>query len=208
MPSDTFVAAVRRLAPEFALELSEGTIVRFKRHYELLVTWNRKLNLTRVTEPEEAARRHFLESAYLATLVERPEAFVDVGSGAGFPGLPLACMWPESDAILVEPLVKRAVFLKEAIRALELPRVNVINRPFAPQVVPAGALVTSRALDGFRSLVPLFVEAPAATLALFTEPDLLDYAESLAPERHTRRFPLPGAERRYLGLIGHQSRSR
>ena len=122
MASDAFVAAVRDLAPEFGLALADETVDRFRRHYELLVTWNRKLNLTRIVDPTEAARRHFLESAYLATLVERPGSFVDVGSGAGFPGLPLACMWPESEAILVEPLVKRAVFLKETVRSLGLPR--------------------------------------------------------------------------------------
>ena len=202
MASDAFVAAVRALAPEFSLALADETVERFRRHYELLVTWNRKLNLTRITDPDEAARRHFLESAYLTTLVERPATFVDVGSGAGFPGLPLACMWPESEAILVEPLVKRAVFLKEVVRALDLPHVRVINRPFDPSQVPEGALVTSRALDGFRGLLPLFVEARAATVALFTEPDLLDYAESLAPERPAERHPLPGAERRYVGLLG------
>jgi 16S rRNA (guanine(527)-N(7))-methyltransferase RsmG len=199
--SDAFVAALRTRAPEFALELTDETIERFRRHYDLLVTWNRKLNLTRITDPDEAARRHFLESAYLTTLVDRPATFVDVGSGAGFPGLPLACMWPESEAILVEPLVKRAVFLKEVVRALDLPHVRVINRQFDPSQVPDGALVTSRALDGFRALLPLFLEAPAATVALFTEPDLLDYAESLAPERYAERHPLPGADRRYVGLL-------
>lgn len=200
MANDPLVAALRRLAPEYALDLSEETVERFRRHFELLLTWNRKLNLTRITEPEEAARRHFLECAHLATLVEPPAVVVDVGSGAGFPGLPLACVWPDAEVTLVEPLVKRAVFLKETARWLGLDRVRVVNRPFDPSHVPPGALLTARALDKFRVLLPLLFEAPAATLALFSEPDLLEEARALGDSRDVQLVALPHADRRYIGI--------
>ena len=200
MASAAVAAAVVELAPEFGLELDAEAVERVQRHYELLLTWNRKLNLTRITEPAEAARRHFLESAYLTRVVARPSALVDVGSGAGFPGVPLASVWTDTDAVLVEPLLKRAVFLKEVVRALELPRVTVVNRLFDASLVPSGALLVARALDRFRDLLPSLFVAPTSVVALFSEPDLLDHARQLCPDRRFALHPLPGSDRRMIGV--------
>ena len=87
-------------------------------HYLLLIQWNRRMNLTRVADPEEAAQRHFAES--LAFQAARPgdwASAVDVGSGAGFPGLALAAVNPARSVTLLEPVGKKAVFLREVSRA-------------------------------------------------------------------------------------------
>jgi 16S rRNA (guanine527-N7)-methyltransferase len=197
--SSPIVDACRSLAPEYGLELSDAVLERFDRHFELLRTWNRKLNLTRILDPEEAARRHFLESAVLTRLVERPALLVDVGSGAGFPGLPLACVW-ECETLLVEPLVKRSVFLKEAARACGLERVRVVARPFAPEMVPPGSLLVARALDRFTELLPLLFASPAAPIALFSEPSLLESAASRFASGLFHLHPLPASDRRAVAI--------
>ena len=201
MTSEAFGAALARLAPEFGIVLEPGLAECFARHYELLVKWNQKVNLTRILDPAEAARHHFLESATLATLVDAPARVVDVGSGAGFPGLPLACMWPDSAIVLVEPSAKRGVFLKEVVRALGLGHVAVRIEPFDASVVDERTLLTARALDGFRALLPELMATGAPRIALFSEPALLAEAAALAPGRSARTVALPGAERRFVGIF-------
>jgi len=88
-------------------------------HYRLLLRWNRKMNLTRITGLGDAVRYHYCESLYLATrLPKGPLRIVDVGSGAGFPGIPVAILRPECTVELVESHQRKAVFLREAGREL------------------------------------------------------------------------------------------
>ena len=201
MSSAAFREALVEAAPDYGLDLASDGISRFCRHFELLVTWNRKINLTRIVEPDEAARLHFLESAYLSTLVDAPARLIDVGSGAGFPGVPLACVWPDTQTVLVEPLVKRSVFLKEVVRLLALERVAIRNARFAPEIVDEETLVVARALDRFEALLPELLGSSARHVALFSEPDLLATAASIAPDRAARVWPLPTTTRRNIGIF-------
>jgi 16S rRNA (guanine527-N7)-methyltransferase len=201
LSSDAFREALVEAAPEYGVDLSAETIERFARHFELLVVWNRKVNLTRILEPRESARRHFLESAFLAAVVEAPQRLVDVGSGAGFPGVPLACIWPEAETLLVEPLVKRAVFLKEVVHALGLERVKVRNARFSSEMAGRDALLVARAVDRFDTLLPTLLGSEARQVALFSEPDLLASASALAGDRSGRTVPIPAATRRCIGLF-------
>ena len=204
MSSSEFRAALAEQALEFGLSLDPAVVERFTSHYELLVRWTKKLNLTRIVEPRAAARLHFLESAFLTTLVQAPSVLVDVGSGAGFPGLPIASVWEHTSTILVEPLVKRSVFLKEVVRTLGLGSVRVLNAKFDPAMIPPGSLLVSRALDGFASLLPSLFESEAGTLALFTDPELLDQAQTLEPHSSFRSVPISGSDRRYIGLFNRE----
>jgi 16S rRNA (guanine527-N7)-methyltransferase len=88
---------------------------RLESHYRLLLHWNRTLNLTTVTELEEAARRHYCESLYLARVLT-PGSVCDVGSGAGFPGLVAAMAREDCTFDLVESHQRKAVFLREGSR--------------------------------------------------------------------------------------------
>jgi hypothetical protein len=108
-------------------------------HYALLLQWNRTHNLTRITAPEEAARKHYLDCLVPLLGQPPPPAFVDVGAGAGFPGLMAALLWPRARAVLIEPAKKRASFLTLAAAAMG---VEVEVRP--PPVV--GSTVGSKAL--------------------------------------------------------------
>jgi 16S rRNA (guanine527-N7)-methyltransferase len=118
------------LAQEFAPygSLSETQLISLERHYELMLRWNRKLNLTRITDLREAVQLHYCESLYLAEfLPKRPLTIVDIGSGAGFPGIAVAVYRPDSAVDLVEAHQRKAVFLTEAIRHLGLTNARVIS---------------------------------------------------------------------------------
>lgn len=120
-------------------------------HFRLLLEWNRRINLTAIRDPEQAAARHFAESLFLSTLIPAPAGiFVDVGSGAGFPGLPLKVVWPESCCLLLEPNQKKATFLRDVVRQAGLRGVAVEAARVESLVESATAgeawLVTMRAV--------------------------------------------------------------
>jgi 16S rRNA (guanine527-N7)-methyltransferase len=109
------------LASEFAPygELSEGELSQLQEHYELLVLWNKKINLTRIASLEDVVRFHYCESLFLAkALPVGAFSLVDVGSGAGFPGVPLAIVRPECRVHLLESHQRKAVFLGQSSREL------------------------------------------------------------------------------------------
>lgn len=192
------------MAPDFGLTIDPEVLDRFCRHFDLLRTWNRKLNLTRVFAPAEAARFHFLESAFLTTVVRGSDVsacrIVDVGSGAGFPGIPLACMWLDSEFVLVEPNEKRAVFLKEAVRRLELTRVTVEIRRYDAERVRSSDFLVSRALEGLEQLLDPIVRSPAEYIALFTTSDVLSRARGLS-RRTVTEVAIPGTSNRRIGVL-------
>lgn len=91
----------------------------------LLDKWNQKISLTAARNPEAIALDHVLDSVLAAKYLPQSEAFLDIGSGAGFPGLVLAMLWPDREAHLVEPKEKSSTFLKEAVKNLKLQNVTV-----------------------------------------------------------------------------------
>lgn len=115
------------LRAAFALydTLSEEQLVLLERHHQLLTHWNKTINLTRIERVDEIVRLHYCESLFLGcTLPPGPWKVVDVGSGAGFPGIPFAVLRPECTVDLIESHQRKAVFLREASR--ELANVSVI----------------------------------------------------------------------------------
>jgi 16S rRNA (guanine527-N7)-methyltransferase len=108
------------------VSLTEGQLSTLERHYALLERWNQRLNLTSIRNLGEAVVRHYAESIYLALRVSifgEICSAVDIGSGAGFPGMPVAVILPDWHVTLVESHQRRAVFLRESTR--ELPNVRV-----------------------------------------------------------------------------------
>jgi 16S rRNA (guanine527-N7)-methyltransferase len=104
--------------------LTPQQLTLLEEHYHLLLRWNQKINLTRITTLPDAVRYHYSESLYLATrLPHGPLRIVDIGSGAGFPGIPVAIYRPECAVDLVESHQRKAVFLREAAR--KLPNIRV-----------------------------------------------------------------------------------
>lgn len=125
-------------------ELSAEQLRALAAHYELLVRWNKVLNLTALRKIEEAVERHYCESVFLAHhLPPVPLGLADIGSGAGFPGIPVAVMRPDCRVTLIESHQRKAVFLREASRGL--PNVRVAARR-AEEVGEAFDWVVSRAV--------------------------------------------------------------
>jgi len=116
---------VRDLLAPFDLDLTSYQIGQVVTYLELLLRWNSRINLTAVRTPEECITRHFGESLYLSRWVELRGANLDIGSGAGFPGLALKIAWPDLATTLLEPIAKKRAFLKEVARACGMESVEV-----------------------------------------------------------------------------------
>lgn len=119
----TFERSLRQVFAELGVRATDAQIAGLVAHYSVLVRWNERMNLTRVTDPVAAARRHYGEAAFLHRELPDAESFVDVGSGAGFPGVPVAVLRPDTAMTLVESRRKKAAFLKEVSQGLESVRV-------------------------------------------------------------------------------------
>ena len=118
-----FCERLLELAAGFC-RLSSEQASRLQVHYELLVRWNRRLNLTRIEDMVDAVERHYAESLFLGSNLPPGELRIaDVGSGGGFPGFPVAVLRPECKVTLIESHQRKAVFLKEASRGLANVRV-------------------------------------------------------------------------------------
>ena len=115
------------LALEFApyRSLTSSQLDQLEAHNDLLQRWNERLNLTRIRGTEDVVRLHYCESLFLGTLLPPGNLTIaDVGSGGGFPGVPLAVLRPESQLTLIESHRRKAVFLREASRSLANVRVE------------------------------------------------------------------------------------
>ena len=119
----TFERALADVLDELGVEVSPTQFGSLCKHFRLLEHWNRRINLTSVRDPREAARRHYGESAFLHRELPAAASVIDVGSGAGFPGIPVAVLRPGTAVTLLEATRKKAAFLEEASR--ELPNVTV-----------------------------------------------------------------------------------
>ena len=164
------------------LALSEDQIEALKHHYDLLLRWNTRLNLTSIESLEEVVERHYCESLFLAAhLPPGALRIADVGSGAGFPGIPVGIVRPDCSVTLIEAHSRKSVFLREATRHFfnfrVLPkRAEAIGEEFD--------CVASRAVS-YEDLIPVLkritrradlltgVEAPPAELGFVWQPALL-----------------------------------
>lgn len=107
-------------------EISENEIEKFYQYMKLLLEWNEKINLTAITDESEIIRKHFIDSLTISKLIKEDTNVVDVGTGAGFPGMPLA-ITKKVKVTLVDSLNKRINFLNIVKEAIELDNVNTVH---------------------------------------------------------------------------------
>lgn len=113
----------------FGLTLSESQLSEFVRYFELLVEWNERMNLTAITEYRDVMKKHFVDSLSLVKVcdLERKASLIDVGTGAGFPGLALKIAFPDLQVVLLDSLQKRVQFLRAVIEELGLCSVEAVH---------------------------------------------------------------------------------
>jgi 16S rRNA (guanine527-N7)-methyltransferase len=175
------------------VELSVGQIEALEAHYELLARWNRKINLTAIRTLEEAVERHYSEALFLAAhLPAGPLRVADVGSGAGFPGFPVAVLRPDCTVTLIESHQRKAVFLRESSRAL----LNV-------RVLAKRGEAVEEAFDHVISRAVSYEDLSPALKNLAPNADLLTGAEEPPASlgfQWAEPVPLPWGARRFLRM--------
>jgi 16S rRNA (guanine527-N7)-methyltransferase len=207
-------------AREGSAALSAAQLQDISTYIDILLRWNARINLTAVRDPEAIVTRHFGESLFAARhlvpesssvpsvspVVEAFESLADVGSGAGFPGLPIKLWAPQLSLTLIESNHKKAAFLREVTRALRLTDVNIQNQRAENLSGTTFQVVTLRAVERFERVLPTAAAlvAPAGRLALLIGASQRGSAQESLPQfLWSEPVPLPHSSARVL-LIGHR----
>jgi len=196
------------LRPFLSRPLSAAQLNQAERYLALLLKWNAKISLTAVRAPEEIVQRHFGESLFAGeqTSVAGASSLIDVGSGAGFPGLPIAILAPQVQVTLIESQHKKAAFLREVIRVLELRNANVYAGR-AEQAQLRAEIVTMRAVEKFEAalLAASTLVQPSGRLALLIGASQAKTASQGRPDFvWLRPISIPESRERIL-LIGQRA---
>lgn len=136
------------------IELSEDKLLRFTQFYELLIEYNNKFDLTRLKNADDIIIKHFIDSVYFLKNITIPSPLLDIGTGPGFPGMPIKIMMPEMGLILAEPRHKRVSFLKMLVVELELNDVDIYPH-----------LVTDKSFLNVKSVITRALEPVDETLS-------------------------------------------
>jgi 16S rRNA (guanine527-N7)-methyltransferase len=195
-PDREFKVALDAAVASFGLEpLEETQTAKLVKHYAMVCQWNRRINLTRITEPEAAAKLHYAESLFGARFIGAAKTILDIGSGAGFPAIPIAVVSPGLHVTALESSQKKSLFLKEAKDELELPNFEVATARLEHFDWSGYELLVSRALDRAETVLPPVIERLTAKqrFLLYCAPDLVQKLKRQAPAQgklETHSVPL------------------
>jgi 16S rRNA (guanine527-N7)-methyltransferase len=218
--SSEWVSLIRKGADEFGVHLDRRQTGQLAVHGRDLLAWNRRINLTRITDPKTVAIRHFIDSLAPTEWVPADTRVLDIGSGGGFPGIPLKVACPTLSVTLIDGVRKKIHFLKTVIRDLNLKGIEARHcraeemietdavHANAYQVILCRALT---ALDRFVELArPLLSEggtliAMKGDLASKEREDLARLLEKTGPffrwEEKTYTLPVEGSRRTLVRLV-------
>lgn len=156
MEIQEFSQKLQEKAKLINIELEENQIEKFYNYMNLLLEWNEKINLTAITEPNEVILKHFIDSITILKYIENNIQVVDVGTGAGFPGIPLNIVNNNANYALVDSLNKRINFLNEVIEKVALKNINTVHsriEDFAKNNKETFDIATSRAVASLNILL-------------------------------------------------------
>ena len=125
-----FYREMKNKGEEIGIDFSVEQLWKTYRYMELLIEWNQKINLTAITEPKEIIQKHFIDSLTINKNIKNAKKVVDIGTGAGFPGVPLGIMNEKTEMFLVDSLNKRIIFLEEVVKELNLKNITLIRMFF------------------------------------------------------------------------------
>lgn len=205
------------------IPLSEKQLDQFEQYASLLIEWNKKMNLTAIVEPQQIAVKHFIDSLSVMAAQEFPQetTVIDVGTGAGFPGIPLLIARPDIRLTLLDSLNKRLVFLKEVLDQLEIKAQVVHARAeeagLNPDYREKYDIVVSRAVAPMNILceycLPLAKKGGnfVAMKGPQAQEELSGAANAIAvlggKNAVLKKFELPDESTRYLILIEKEKRT-
>ena len=187
---------LRQLLAPFGLDPTCAEVDQILAYLHLLLRWNEKINLTAIRNPEECVMRHFGESLFVAKHLQLHGDLLDIGSGAGFPGLALKILFPALFVTLLEPVTKKRAFLKEAARVCGFSQVEVrgehLEELASATPTPAFDVATMRAVGNLDLLVPLAAKClkPKGSLLLWLTQDQAPQVAN-TPSGLTWTDPLP-----------------
>ena len=202
--------AIEQGAAVMGLRLSAEQLKLLGRHVDLLLKWNKSINLTAITDPAEIAEKHVLDSLALAPVLPQG-SLLDAGSGGGFPGIPVAIARPDLEVVLVDSVQKKVAFLKNALAELRLPRVKAVavrlegnpSREDLPRVHAAVARATA-APDEWLALAEHYVLPGGVAICMLgpadEAPDRI--GELTLQQELGYQLPVSGAQRR-LAIYRH-----
>jgi 16S rRNA (guanine527-N7)-methyltransferase len=197
--------ALEQVLQEFKIGLlNEKQLAQLIAHYEMMLAWNRHTNLTRIINPEDAARLHYGESLFGAQFVGEAKKILDIGSGAGFPAVPLAVRLPDLEVTALEANQKKALFLQEAKEALKLENFQVARARVEAFDLHGFDLLTSRALDRAEQVIPQVLKKMSAPqrLMLYCAPEMVDHLKKQLIENHTiETHPIPESVSRIIAIF-------
>ena len=127
LTDEEFITTLIQECKKQNIELDESKAQALKEYKELLVEWNEKMNLTAITEDYEVIVKHFVDCLECTHLITNEKKIIDVGTGAGFPGMPLAIYYPQIEFTLLDGLNKRLIFLEEVVNKLGLKNVKIVH---------------------------------------------------------------------------------
>lgn len=195
---------LRRELEPYAPGLRDEALQKLSVYLDLLLRWNRRINLTGIRKPQRALRELFGESLYLAQILPLRGRLIDVGTGGGFPGLAVKLVAPDLAVTLVDSNRRKCAFLKEVVRECGFTDVEVVPERFevwAGERPEQADLITTRAVDSN----PQFIDSLAVTAqqgAIFTTTDVVNkLREACQAWVWGESFPLPGGDTR-LVLVG------
>jgi 16S rRNA (guanine527-N7)-methyltransferase len=187
---------IRELMTDRYPLLSKEVVGRFSRYYGLVLKWNPRLHLTTITEPHQFLARHVDEVLFASQFVlEGVTSIWDLGSGLGVPGIPLKILRPELEMVLVESSRKKAIFLEIVISEIGLVHSRVdCQRIEALSPLPAGSLLTARAVEQMERLVPQMIHLSRKSfqILLFCSRSLCQSLDGAVPRL------IPGSSDRYI----------
>jgi 16S rRNA (guanine527-N7)-methyltransferase len=200
---------IHRALADFHLTASEQQVQQIQQYMGILLKWNEAVNLTAIRDPLEILYRHFCESMFAVSVVTLDKGrLADVGSGGGFPGLPLKILRPELEVFLVESNVRKATFLAEVVRDLELTGARVLVSRYeelGEELTPLD-VVCSRAIGEFASFLEWAAspQIDAKQALLWIGGRDLEEVQHLPAWKWREPIQIPQSLRRFL-LIGERN---
>jgi 16S rRNA (guanine527-N7)-methyltransferase len=200
-PVEQFSTSVELHAAEFGIKLRSEHIGKLRDYYRLLRKWNDRLHLVAPCSAEEFATRHVLESLMLVRHLSRAARVADIGSGAGLPIIPCLIARKDIQAVLFESSKRKAVFLREALKALGCAdRAEVVPWRFQATKAPNVEFITCRAIDRFAQLLEVLIRwtPRGSVLLLFAGARLVEEVRRNLRTVTVER--VPNSARRFLIL--------